>query len=55
MTREEALDEYHAAIGSHKVEDLNTKQRVQDAFKALGPFLENGKIPLDLKRRFEAK
>lgn len=53
--REAALDEYWAAINDHVHTNPQSKQRVAAALKALGPFLENGKIPLDLKKRFEAK
>ncbi len=52
--REAALDEYHAAINVKEITPA-AKERVAAALKALGPFLENGKVPLDLKKRFEAK
>lgn len=63
MTREEALDEYHAALQGHKLEEPATKERVRLALIGLKPFLEkskdprytDGAIPIDLKRRFEAK
>lgn len=55
MNREEALDEYWAAINDHDIENPATKLRVATALKNLQPFLENGRIPLDLKKRFEAK
>lgn len=63
MTREEALDEYWEAINSHDVADPKTKERVHNARVGLMPFLERSSdprfsknaIPLDLKKRFEAK
>lgn len=52
--REAALDEYAAAINFREVTPA-AKERVAAALKALQPHLENGKIPLDLRKRFEAK
>lgn len=59
--REAALDEYWAAINDHDITNPKTKARVLAAHKALLPFMEiprgdtSKKIPLDLRKRFEAK
>lgn len=63
MKREDAIDEYWAAINEHKPEDPATKQRIRKAREGLMPFLEkrsdqrfsNNALPLDLVQRFEAK
>lgn len=53
MTREDAADEYAAAINDRDYTNPVVIQRAKDAKAALEPFMVDGKIPQDIHMRIK--
>lgn len=53
MTREQAADEFAAAINDRNFTDPAVIKRVDDAKAALAPYLVGGKVPPDLVDRIK--